>query len=52
MKNKESIKKIKEWLMNNIKEYPMTINSIELIEDNKKLLDYINKNFKRWYNEI
>ena len=29
------------------REYPMTINSIELIEDNKKLLDYINKNFKR-----
>ena len=47
MKDKELIKKIKEWLMDNIKEYPMTINSIELIEDNKKLLDYINKNFER-----
>tara|TARA_R100001129_G_C5292147_1_gene239963 strand:+ start:1115 stop:1258 length:144 start_codon:yes stop_codon:yes gene_type:complete len=47
MTDKELIKKIKEWLMDNIKEYPRTINSIELIEDNKKLLDYINKNFKR-----
>ena len=46
MTNKELIKKIKEWLMNNIKEYPKTINSIELIEDNKKLLDYINNNIK------
>ena len=46
MTDKELIKKIKEWLMNNIKEYPMTINSIELIEDNKKLLNYINNNIK------
>ena len=46
MTDKELILKIVEWLMNNIKEYPMTINSIELIEDNKKLLDYINNNIK------
>ena len=39
MKNQEIIKKIKEWLMLNIKSMNM---SNELIEDNKLLLKYIN----------
>ena len=39
MKNQEIIKKIKEWLVLNIKSMNM---SNELIEDNKLLLKYIN----------
>ena len=39
MKNQEIIKKIKEWLILNIKSINM---SNELIEDNKLLLKYIN----------
>jgi len=39
MKNQEIIKKIKEWLILNIKSMNM---SNELIEDNKLLLKYIN----------
>ena len=47
MTDKELIKKIKEWLKDNITECPNIQDNISLIEDNKRLLDYINKNIKR-----
>ena len=44
MKDKELIKKIKEWLSDNIKECLNTPENISLKEENKILLKFINEN--------
>ena len=44
MKNTELIKKIKEWLSDNIRECPNIPENIYLKEDNERLLKFIKEN--------
>ena len=44
MNNKDLLKKIKEWLSDNIRECPNISENISLKEDNKRLLKFIQEN--------
>ena len=44
MKDKQLIKKIKEWLSDNIRECPNRLENISLKEDNERLLKFIKEN--------
>ena len=44
MKDKQLIKKIKEWLSDNIRECPNILENISLKEDNERLLKFIKEN--------
>ena len=44
MKDKQLIKKIKEWLSDNIRECPNIPENISLKEDNERLLKFIKEN--------